>query len=197
MGIRSLSTSSIKTGVRRNRMWDQNISFGSDFYQIATTTVGAGGASSVEFTNIPQTYTHLQIRGIARCTYAGTSLSAAKIEYNNDTTATNYRGHRLYGTGSAAGSDTEQTSRYGVYAINNNNTASSFAAFAIDILDYANTNKYKTGRAITGGDYNGGGLVFLTSQVWLNTSAITSIKITLSDGNFSQYSSLALYGVKA
>ena len=37
---------------------------GGDFESIATVTVGGGGAASIEFTSIPGTYQHLQIRGI-------------------------------------------------------------------------------------------------------------------------------------
>ena len=37
----------------------------NSYYQIGTTTVGAGGSSSITFSSIPATYTHLQIRGIA------------------------------------------------------------------------------------------------------------------------------------
>jgi hypothetical protein len=35
---------------------------GKDFDSIATTTVGAGGASTITFSSIPSTYRHLQIR---------------------------------------------------------------------------------------------------------------------------------------
>jgi hypothetical protein len=33
---------------------------------IASYTTGAGGINTITFSSIPQTYTHLQIRGIAR-----------------------------------------------------------------------------------------------------------------------------------
>jgi hypothetical protein len=36
-----------------------------DFESIATVTVGGGGAANVEFTSIPATYTHLQLRIIS------------------------------------------------------------------------------------------------------------------------------------
>ena len=36
----------------------------SSYESIATTTVGAGGSSSISFTSIPSTYTHLQVRGL-------------------------------------------------------------------------------------------------------------------------------------
>jgi len=76
------------------------------------------------------------------------------------------------------------------------NTASVFAAYVIDILDYANTNKYKTSRNLAGYDNNSGGRVSLNSGNWRNTNAITSITLTCRSDNFQQYSQFALYGIK-
>ena len=45
----------------------------NDFESIATVSVGSGGAANVEFTSIPATFTHLQIRAILK-----TTTSAAK-----------------------------------------------------------------------------------------------------------------------
>ena len=67
-----------------------------------------------------------------------------------------------------------------------------------DILDYTNTNKNTTTRALTGNETNGtaGQAILFSSGNWRNTAAITSILIYPSSGNFSQYSSFALYGIK-
>lgn len=75
-------------------------------------------------------------------------------------------------------------------------TANVFGAIVLDILDYADTNKYKTTRSLAGLDSNtAGGALQLASGSWRNTAAITSI--TFSSGtNFQQYSTLALYGIK-
>jgi hypothetical protein len=80
-------------------------------------------------------------------------------------------------------------------------TGGSFGVSIVDILDYANTNKYKTVRVLSGVDFNGtlagyGGYVGPLSGNWRNTSAITSIKINAQTGNFTQYSQFALYGIK-
>ena len=76
-------------------------------------------------------------------------------------------------------------------------TANAFAVCVIDILDYANGNKYKTIRTIGGYDINGGGQEGLFSNLWKNTNAITDITIKVVGGsNFAQYSSFALYGIK-
>ena len=75
-------------------------------------------------------------------------------------------------------------------------TSGVFAAAVIDILDYANTNKNKTIRALDGLDNNGSGTVAFSSSLWSSTSAINSIEISGLGGTIQQYSSFALYGIK-
>jgi hypothetical protein len=78
-------------------------------------------------------------------------------------------------------------------------TASIFGVAVCDILDYTNTNKYKTVRSLSGHDQNGSGYVTLMSGSWRNTAAITSITILRDSGgaNLTQYSQFALYGIKS
>jgi len=59
----------------------------TDFYQIATTTLGSA-QSSVEFTSIPADYTHLQIRAITKDS-RGTAPNNVYMQFNADT-STNY-----------------------------------------------------------------------------------------------------------
>lgn len=163
-----------------------------DFESIATVSVGSGGAANVEFTSIPGTYTHLQIRGIGKSTSSPTDLD---IQFNSDT-GSNYRAHRLYGDGSSVVADvstqTTRLDRAGFLA----GGTSVFAANIIDILDYTNTNKYTTVRSLYGYDNNGSGYQFFSSGLWMNTNAITSIKLYPDAGNFVQYTTFALYGIK-
>ena len=166
-----------------------------DFESIATVSVGSGGASTIDFTSISGTYTHLQVRYIAR----NTDASGNNIFYQfNSDTANNYVRHVLYGDGSSAVADANtSTSSIGFTAIaNSSRLASTFAAGVIDILDYANTNKNKTTRSITGREDNTNGILLFASGLWRSTNAITSIQFTTS-GNFAQYSHFALYGIKS
>lgn len=158
---------------------------------IATTTVGSGGASSVTFSSIPSTYTHLQIR------YSGNAGSNDIFFRLNGDTGSNYIRHYLYGGGgsAAAGASLAQTSGslgYGPVTADTNILGGS----VFDLLDYTNTNKYKTTRSLTGFDSNGSGLLVLYSGLWLNTAAVTSITVLPNTGNFNQYTSVALYGIK-
>jgi hypothetical protein len=159
----------------------------SSYESIATVTVGAGGAADVTFSSIPSTYKHLQIRAISRLAGGGDIF----MQYNGDTT-TNYARHFVYGDGASAVAGNNLTTQSGGYTSN----STSFGAQIIDILDYTNTNKFKTSRMLTGFDNNGSGFIVFYSGLWRDTSAINSIKLIASGTTFNQYSSFALYGVK-
>jgi len=163
---------------------------------IATVTVGSGGSSSVSFTSIPSTYQHLQIRYIVRSTQASTE-TGINARLNSDT-GSNYAWHYLFGDGSSAasGAGATQTSLNLVNVAGGSATASAFAAGVLDVLDYANTSKYKTLRLLQGWDGNGSGRVNLSSGLWMSTSANNAIEFYPSSGNWAQYSSFALYGIK-
>jgi hypothetical protein len=168
---------------------------------IATVTVGSGGASSIEFASVPQSYEHLQIRGLGRSTIADTN-DFAIIKFNSDSGA-NYTYHYLRGDGTSAsaqgsGYGTSDYLRSAGFISGANATAQVFGTTIIDILDYSNTNKLKTIRTLTGKDANSNnadGRVYLFSMLWGSTSAITTITLT-TQTNWAQYSSFALYGIK-
>ena len=164
----------------------------NSYESIQTVTVGATSVANIEFTSIPATYTHLQIRGIALTTSAGAS---PQIQFNSDS-GSNYSNHNFYGTGASVGTGAN-VSNSGMY-IGGSNTGTSTTipfAFVTDILDYKNTNKNTTIRTLSGLDSNGSGEVSIFSGAWYNTAAVSSIKI-LTNINFSQYSSFALYGIR-
>lgn len=153
---------------------------------IATTTVGAGGASTISFTSIPSTYTHLQLRLMVFNSAYG------NLRFNNDTTASNYYAHQLGGDGSSATAAAYSSSAYAPFTSATNQPLVE----VIDILDYANTNKNKVTRTLGGVDMNGSGSVRLASNLWMSTAAINRIDMTANTGSFAQYSSFALYGIK-
>jgi hypothetical protein len=171
----------------------------NSYESIATVTVGAGGAANVTFSSIPSTYKHLQIRGIARPT-AGTNPPYNSFMVFNSDTSANYSGHLLRGDGSSATSVSASSIAAArvAYGLASNSLSNTFNSQIIDILDYADTNKYKTVRTLGGYDVNGSGWVTFVSSLWQSTTAITSISLNVSEtsGNFAQYSSFALYGIK-
>lgn len=163
-----------------------------DFDSISTTTLGSN-QSTVTFSSIPQTYTHLQLRCNILSSVAGGS--SATIRFNSDS-ATNYSWHTIYGSGAAAGAGSGVTQNL-IYLYFTGNTTSP-SGNILDILDYTNTNKFKTSRILEGFDVNGvGGYTAITSGNWRSTAAITSIVLTSTSGTFNTNSSFALYGMKA
>jgi hypothetical protein len=168
----------------------------TSYDSIATITVGSGGATSAEFTSIPGTYTHLQIRAIGRG--AGSNTDNGFYFRLNSDSGTNYTRHRIRGDGSSASASANTAADYaalgGLPA--GGASASIFGTFVIDILDYANTNKYTTIRSLVGEDRNGAGNIILNSNLWLNTNAVTSILLAFDGPNLAQYSHFALYGIK-
>jgi hypothetical protein len=182
---------SIKNKLRRGNLLVGNDPYiPPDFESIATTTLTTA-AATITFSSIPQTYSHLQLRYIAR---NDTANYFVRIRFNGSTTATDYVYHVLNGTGSAVTVGYEND---GMYAPRQSNAANIFGAGVVDILDYTDTNKYKTIRGLGGRDANGSGDVdFLSGFYKANTSAITSIEITVAAGNYTQYSHFALYGIK-
>jgi hypothetical protein len=138
----------------------------------------------------------LQLRIINRDGQAGTGFNNNIMRLNGDTGA-NYSTHYLYGDGSSVGAGSGvSASSYNVaiYTAANGNTSGIFGVAIMDILDYANTSKYKTMRSLTGGDANGSGIVIMTSCAWQNTAAVTTISFTGT--TYQQYSQFSLYGVK-
>jgi hypothetical protein len=170
----------------------------NSFESIATATVGAGGQSSIDFTSIPSTYKHLQIRGIGRLTTASSGASNIGVRFNSDS-GTNYSYHILAGRGgtaSAGGAGSANQMYLPDMIIRDGSTANAYSDFVIDILEYANTSIYKSIRGLSGWDSNGDGKIALTSGSWRNTAAVTSITLVPESDLYKQYNQFALYGIK-
>jgi hypothetical protein len=175
-----------------------------DFESISTVTVGTA-TTTVTFSSIPATYTHLQIRASYQTSRVTYPLDKIFIRFNSDT-ASNYSTHVVQGDGASAASSVENTDKMTDRDMSSTTAASGglvFGTLIMDILDYANTNKYKTTRTLIGFDTNGtvvgyGGRAGLLSGNWRSTSAITSVTFTVDNAaNYSVNSKFALYGVKA
>jgi len=167
----------------------------NSFESIATVIVGSGGASNITFSSIPSTYQHLQIRANWGFTDI-TNNTWLNTRFNSDS-GSNYAYHALRGNGStiSAGTQSASNTRLSLGA-DDNGDASVWAVSVADILDYTNSNKYKTTRALAGQDRNGVGAINLWGGLWMNTAAITSINIYTDMSTFRQNSIFALYGIK-
>jgi hypothetical protein len=178
-----------------------NLTQPSDYESIETVTVGSGGSSSISFSSIPATYKHLQIRYNARSTVANVNDGYTSIRFNGDSTNGNYYFYHVMqgdGASATAGSGGTNAIIYTGVTAGNSAGANVFGSGVIDILDYTSTSKYKIPRALSGMDNNGAGKISLSSGVWFNTAAVTSITVGANafGNNFMEYSSFALYGIK-
>jgi hypothetical protein len=166
------------------------------YQSLATISINTT-TTSITFVGIPQTYKHLQVRGIFRSTSGGTSTNDLKMQFNSDTN-TNYNQHYIVGNGTSAfsGGTANYTYIPAQGILQDGNTANVYDTSIIDILDYADTNKFKTTRVLNGYDANGTGEIIFGSGTWRSLSGISTITLGPSSGNMKQYSHFALYGIK-
>ena len=160
-------------------------------FPLGMVQVGSGGSSSITFSSIPATYTHLQIRMLTASSNPSASMT---MNFNSDNSSANYRNHSTFGTGSTTFSNTDGNAEY--IGMQGSAMTTGPGVQIIDILDYKNTNKYTTSRWLSGYDANGSGYVFYGSSLWMNTAAVNQIVIARNTSGFFQYSQFALYGIK-
>jgi len=187
-----------------------------DFESIATVLVGASGASQIDFTGIPQTYKHLQIRIMAQTNSTDWNYIVddgyLRVGNGSIDSGSNYSWHNILAAGtnpSISPQSSSSTTRInwgqsgGV--MTNIADGNMFGVCVIDILDYRNPYKNKTIRTMGGSDSNGitynniAARLGLSSGLWMNTSSIDSIRLlpgNATNPKFLQNSHFALYGVR-
>ena len=206
MAITSIKTGSSFTNlIKYNDFLGPNSAYIPSSYESIATLNPSGNAASAQFTSIPSTYKHLQIRRIIHDNF-GTDKAPntgfdLNLQFNNDST-TNYSNHYLYGDGSSAvAAGAANSSIINLPGTNQISTANYMSVMIMDIIDYADTSKFKTTRTFNGADANGTGTtnraVALNSGSWRSTSAISSIKIFAWGTGFVAGTQFALYGIKS
>ena len=163
------------------------------FTLIASSTVGAGGASSILFSSIAGTYTDLVVKLSVRSDRAAVGPSIG-VKVNGSTS--NLTGKALTGDGAAA-SSTSKTNGYIGQATGANATASTFGNLEVYFPNYAgSTNKSFSSDSV--GENNATtAYADLVASLWSQTAAITSLEFyDIGGGNLVQYSTAYLYGVK-
>jgi hypothetical protein len=167
------------------------------YFKIASVTVGSGGSATIAFSSIPATYTDLIVKVSGRSTSGGGDCSVTF----NGSGGTAYSSRLIYGDGSAAATATSTGAAFatwGAGAINRSTTTSNtFANTDIYIPNYAGSN-YKS-LSTDSVEENNATQAYseLAASLWADTAGITSITLTpSSSGNFVQYSTATLYGIK-
>jgi hypothetical protein len=168
------------------------------FELIASSTVGSGGAASIDFTSIPSTYTDLCIKMLARADKSGATYTNTYISFNGNTSS--FSSREVYGTGSGTGSGNSSTSPGGGqgagYIDAASATATTFASVEIYIPNYAgSTNKSFSSDFVVENNATLA-LTGFIAGLWSNTAAINRVTLTPEGSNFVQHSTAYLYGVK-
>ena len=165
------------------------------YIPISSVTVGSGGATSIDFINIPNTHTDLVLKLSGRST--GTNGTCV-VYFNNDTTNSNYTALRLYSNASGptiAGAS--YSAPYFLYTNQSSQTSNTFASDEMYIPNYTSSNQKSISTDSVKENNAADADIILTSGKWTGTSAINRITIRQQvDTGFVQYTTATLYGIK-
>ena len=162
-------------------------------YTPIASQVLPSASATVTFSTIPGDYTDLELVASVQASSSGQGLS---MQFNNDNgTGSLYSNTGLRGNGSTVVSF-RQTSNTNVLLSNiaEPPTSGSFGLYNAKFLNYANANVFKT---ILVRSNSASFATEMFADLWRNTNAITSIKITISGGTIAAGSTFTLYGIKA
>lgn len=154
---------------------------------IASSTVAAGGTSSIVFSSIPATYTDLFV------ILSGRSSSSGNTALNLNSSATGFSSRAVYafGTGTVAsytgGTDIGRSTGSG-------DQTNNFGAMQIHLPNYRSSVSKPYSVDAFAANYNGG-YITLYGGVWANNAAITSLTLLPPSGTFVENTTAYLYGV--
>jgi hypothetical protein len=160
------------------------------FTKIATVTVGSGGASSIDFTSIPNTYTDLMVLISGRSALTGSNYMTLTL--NGSSSTFSMRG--MFGSGTSTGAFTTPSNYAGENAVSTA-TSSTFGNTYLYFPNYAgSTNKSYSGDGV--GETNASAAFqSIFAGQWATTSSVTSVSLTPISTTWLQYSSATLYGI--
>lgn len=170
----------------------------NNYVLLQRVEVGAAGAASISFTNIPQTgYTDLKVVASSRNNSASI---AVLLQFNGDT-GNNYSWRRIQGAGSGTPTSSSSSSVAqidGALSSGSGDTASTFGSTEFYIPNYAgNQNKSISVDSVS---ENNGTTAYsrLSAGLWSAIAAINSIKLYPdASGSFVQFSTFSLYAMAA
>ena len=191
-GANSSGTWSVNQSASSNSVTPTTTSFDS-----IATLLGTGSSGELNFTNISQNYKHLQIRAYSLLNQSNEDI-LLRLGNGSIDTNSNYTFHEMRSVGSGTPTSTGQVNRTSSYLGSNTGNTTYPYVFIADILDYSNTNKFKTIRVIAGTDRNAGdtsGTTSVFSGLWRSTSAVDTLRIYSPLGQFTSGARFALYGI--
>jgi hypothetical protein len=160
---------------------------------IASSTVGAGGATSIGFTSIPSIYTDLSLVISIRTSQAGSNFTGS-LTFNGSSTS--YSGRWLSGNGATATSGTPGSTYIYIGEVNGSSTTSNtFTNINLYIPNYASSNNKSVSIDAVYENNATTAYARLLAGLWSNSSAINSISFNAENYTLVQYSSAYLYGI--
>ena len=160
---------------------------------IETVTVGSGGAASITFSAIPDTFTDLLVVISARNTRAD-GFVGVYISLNGSTSS--FTNRYLQGLGTS-GVASGTLARYIGAMPASTSTANTFGNVSVYFPNYrSSASKSFSGDSVS---ENNAGLSFqeLTAHLWSVSDAITSISFAGEFDLFAEHSTASLYGILA
>jgi hypothetical protein len=189
----------IKSAIRStitNNVWYKSMLAGnlpSDYELIATVILSSAGTAY--FSNIPQNYKHLQVRAATLVNGTSNGNYQDSWAFNSDYTGSNYSTHQLRGNGSSVVSQYYSTGMFMQFASFTSGTPVTNTAI-FDVLDYSNTNKFKTARLFGGVAGPSSNFITLSSALWKSTAAISAIEYNYGGVQLGANSRVSLYGIR-
>jgi hypothetical protein len=159
----------------------------------------SGGASTIDFTSIPSTYTDLLLVQSLRFSTAS-GIQNVWIRFNNDS-GTNYSQLVILGEGSTVNTykGTSQNAYLWTYAPGGagTTTANTYSNAALYIPNYANTShiKYTSLDLVAEVNSTTNNSLDIHHGSWNSTSAINRITLTAPSDTFTSASTAYLYGI--
>lgn len=159
---------------------------------VSTVTVGAGGASSIDFTGITSGATDLLLTLSLRNEVGNDKFW---IRFNSSTSGYSYRSINGDGSSAYGGSNGDGTDRIasGVGVVQST-TTSTFASSSIYIPNYSGSVAKTLSFEAVGEANSSTAYMDIDGALWNNTAAITSITI-FGNNSYSQYSTASLYKI--
>lgn len=160
------------------------------YIALANLTLSSNDAE-VTFSSIPATYRDLVL-------VLDVSHTSNVADYNlhmrfNSDTGNNYSNVYMYGLGSGSGESTSSTNTFAIVGQVAKEDRGYTAPNIIQIQDYSATDKHKT---VLARGNSAAYMVWASASRWANTSAVTSLTLTINTGpSFEAGSTFALYGI--
>lgn len=155
---------------------------------VSTVSVGSGGASSIQFTNIPQTGQDLLVLFSIR---SSTSTNTTVWTINNSVNGYSYRRYRG-DAASASASSLSGSEQFPMIVNATNNATGAFSNGSFYLPNYRLSQNKLVSIDCVQDDTGSNGNQTILGGIWANTSAVTSLKLEVGTG-MVQYSTASLY----